>query len=188
MTDDASAQLQAKLEECVGQPTGSGGPSVGPDEVNLPMIRHWVDAMADHNPVYLDAEFAATTRFGGIVAPPAMLQTWTMGRPTIQGLRERGGAPSEVASSMLSLLDAAGYKSIVATNSELEFERYLRLGDRLHATTVFESVSDEKTTARGVGYFVTWVTTYFDADDEVVGRQRFRVFKFKPATAAGVAP
>jgi acyl dehydratase len=141
--------------------------------------------MADHNPVYLDAEFAATTRFGDIVAPPAMLQTWTMGRPTIQGLRERGGAPSEVASGMLWLLDQAGYKSIVATNSELEFERYLRLGDRLYASTVFESVSGEKTPARGRGYFVTWVTTYLDADDQVVGRQRFRVFKFKPADTTG---
>ena len=38
------------------------------------------------------------------------------------------------------------------------------------------------------GYFVTWVTTYFDADDEVVGRQRFRVFKFKPANATGETP
>lgn len=188
MTDDASARLRAQLEECIGQPTGRGGPSVAPDEVNVPMIRHWVDAIGDHNPVYLDAEFAATTRFGGIVAPPAMLQTWTMGRPTIQGLAERGGAPSDVESRMLSLLDAAGYKSIVATNSELEFERYLRVGDRLHASTVFESVSEEKTTARGRGYFVTWVTTYFDDADEVVGRQRFRVFKFKPANATGAAP
>jgi hypothetical protein len=58
----------------------------------------------------------------------------------------------------------------------------------LHATTVFESVSDEKTTARGTGYFVTWVTTYFDEADEVVGRQRFRVFKFKPANATGETP
>ena len=188
MTDDESARLRAQLEECIGQPTGSGGPSAAPDEVNVPMIRHWVDAIGDHNPVYLDAEFAATTRFGGIVAPPAMLQTWTMGRPTIQGLRERGGAPSDVESRMLSLLDAAGYKSIVATNSELEFERYLRLGDRLHSSTVFESVSDEKTTARGRGYFVTWVTTYVDDAGEVVGRQRFRVFKFKPANATGETP
>jgi acyl dehydratase len=186
MTDDEAA-FRASLDACVGQPTGRAGPSHAPDEVNLPMIRHWVDALGDTNPVYLDAEFAAGTRFRGIVAPPAMLQTWTMGRPTIQGLAERGGANSEVESRLLSLLDEAGYTSIVATNSELEFERYLRLGDRLQSSTVFESVSDEKTTARGRGYFVTWVTTYFDGAGEVVGRQRFRVFKFKPATATSTA-
>ena len=184
MTDDESADLRAQLEACVGQPTGSGGPSSAPDAVNIPMIRHWVDAMDDHNPVYLDEEFAKTTRFGGIVAPPAMLQTWTMGRPQIQGIAERGGAPSAVESGMLSLLDKAGYTSIVATNSELEFERYLRVGDHLQSSTVFESVSEEKTTALGRGYFVTWVTTYVDADDNIVGRQRFRVFKFIPARSA----
>ena len=38
--------------------------------------------------------------------------------------------------------------------------RYLRLGDVVSATTVFESISDEKQTRLGPGYFVTWVTTY----------------------------
>jgi len=188
MTDADAAELRAQLDACIGQPTGRGGPSYAPDEVNVPMIRHWADAMGDANPVYLDAEFAATTRFGGIVAPPAMLMTWTMGRPVIQGLAERGGSNSEGGEArMLSLLDAAGYTSIVATNSELEFARYLRPGDRLESSTVYESVSDEKTTPRGNGYFVTWVTTYRDAHGEIVGRQRFRVLKFKPTGATQAA-
>ena len=29
---------------------------------------------------------------------------------------------------------------------------------------------------------MTWVTTYLDADDEVVGRQLFRILKFDPST------
>jgi hypothetical protein len=33
----------------------------------------------------------------------------------------------------------------------------------------------------GKGYFLTWVTTY-TCDDEVVGRQLFRIFKFDPST------
>ena len=181
MTDDQVDPLRARLEEYVGKPLGS--PTVAPDVVNLPMIRHWVDALDDRNPVYLDEEFAATTRFGGIVAPPAMLQTWTMGRPRIQGIAERGGAPDDMGSdNPIAALDEAGYVGTVATNSEFEFERYLRLGDHLQTSTELESISDRKTTSLGQGYFVTWVTTYTNGRDEVVGRQLFRILKFDPTT------
>ncbi len=173
--------LRARLEKYIGKPLGA--PALAPDEVNLPMIRHWVDALDDRNPVYLDEELAASTRFGGIVAPPAMLQAWTMGRPRIAGIAERGGAPDEMSSdNPISALSEAGYVGTVATNSELEFERYLRPGDRLRSSTELESISDRKTTALGQGYFVTWVTTYTVGQGEVVGRQLFRVLKFDPAT------
>jgi acyl dehydratase len=82
----------------------------------------------------------------------------------------------------ISALDAAGYVGTLATNSELEFVRYLRPGDRLSAANAVDSISERKTTALGQGYFVTWVTTYRTTDGEVVGRQLFRVFKFDPKT------
>jgi acyl dehydratase len=172
--------VRGSLEKFVGQPMGP--PSVAPDPVNVPMIRHWVDALDDRNPVYLDESVAATTRFGGIVAPPAMLQTWTMARPKIEGIAERGGAAMEIRhDNPISELNAAGFTGTLATNSELEFARYLRPGDHLATSNAVESISPRKTTALGQGYFVTWVTTY-TVDDEVVGRQLFRVFKFDPRT------
>jgi uncharacterized protein len=174
---DIVERLTARL----GLPLSSSGAAVAPDEVNVPMIRHWVDAFDDRNPVYLDADFAATTRFGGIVAPPAMLQTWTMGRPRLEGIAERGGAADEIdADSPLGILAEAGFDATRATNSELEFLRYLRPGDRLVGRTVLEAVSDQKATALGVGHFITWVTSYTDQDDVEVGRQRFRIFRFRP--------
>jgi acyl dehydratase len=176
--------LRERLEEFIGKPMSASGPSSAPDPVNIPMIRHWVDALDDRNPIYLDPEVAARSPFGGIVAPPAMLQTWTFGRPTIQGLAERGGAPGALGRSALTTLDAAGYTATRATNSELEFERYLRPGDVLTASTTLEAISDEKTTALGTGYFVTWVSTYVDQHGEVVGRQRFRVLKFRATAGA----
>jgi acyl dehydratase len=183
MSDEQGASLRARLEEFIGKPMSAGGPSSAPDPVNIPMIRHWVDALDDQNPIYLDQELAERSPFGGVVAPPAMLQSWTMGRPTIQGLAERGGAASAMGRSALTTLDAAGYTATRATNSELEFERYLRPGDELTSSTVLESISDEKTTALGTGYFVTWVSTYVDQHGEVVGRQRFRVLKFRADAA-----
>ena len=180
MSESEKDEVRERLETYVGKPIGR--PMVAPDPVNLPMIRHWVDAFDDRNPVYLD-EAAAKTRFGGIVAPPAMLQTWTFPRPKIQGIAERGGAPDELRfDNPISALDAAGFTGTLATNSELEFTRYLHPGDLLHTKAEVESISSRKTTALGQGYFVTWVTTYTTGDGEVVGRQLFRVFKFDPKT------
>ncbi len=187
MTDAAPApsrgdDLEERLAALIGQPVGGRGVSVAPDPVNVPMIRHWAAAFEDANPVYTDPEAAAATRWGGLVAPPLMLQTWTMPTPVITGMAERGGAPTEPQGpSGLALLDQAGYRATLATNSQFEIVRYLRPGDEVRATTVFESISAEKATRMGPGRFVTWVTTYTDADGEVVGRQRFTILKFDPS-------
>ncbi len=107
MSDTGRDALRERLEAYVGRPMGP--PSVAPDPVNVPMIRHWVDALDDQNPVYLDEAFAKTTRHGGLVAPPAMLQVWAMARPRIEGIAERGGSPvAIVRDNPIPVLDAAG--------------------------------------------------------------------------------
>ena len=98
--EDSKTDFRKKLDALIGQPTGgSGKPTVAPDPVNQPMIRHWAYALADMNPVYLDPEFAEKSRFGGIVSPPVMLQAWTMPAPKIEGIAERGGVPIEMGSN-----------------------------------------------------------------------------------------
>lgn len=181
MTGESKA-FRERLDALIGQPIGP--PATAPDPVNQPMIRHWAAALEDENPVYTDPEFAARTRFGGIVAPPMMLQTWTMPTPQIRGIGERGGSPVEGGANPLAALDEAGFVATLATNSEVEVERYLRLGEVIRSTTVMESISEEKQTRIGRGHFVTWVTTYCDERGEVVGRQTFRMFKFKPELGA----
>lgn len=179
------AVLSTRLAAMVGQPLGSSGTSIAPDPVNQPMIRHWAAAFGDDNPLYVDPVAAAATPFGEIKAPPLMLQTWTMSTPELIGIAERGGAP--VASNEdgpLTVLDRAGYVGTLATNSDYEIDRYLGLGEIISASTVLETVSDPKNTRMGQGRFVTWLTTYCDAKGVAVGRQRFRVLKFKPSGAA----
>src|SRR5262249_4939993 len=116
----------AAMRALVGRPIGS--PSVAPDPVNQPMIRHWAAALEDRNPVYTDAAVAAASRFGAIVAPPLMLQTWTMPTPLITGIAARGGSPTEGGENPLTPLDDAGFIATLATNSEFDILRYLRLG------------------------------------------------------------
>ena len=190
-TDDVRDRLLGRI----GQPMGSGGPVPAPDPVNLPMIRHWVDAFDDRNPVYLDPAAAGAAGFPGIVAPPTMLQAWTMPRPRIEGIRERGGAPGEIdPDTPVAALAAAGFRGTLATNSELEFDRYLELGETLVSDATLTSISELKGTGLGVGHFVEWMTTYrtgaggTSAAGEEVGRQRFRIFKFDPTRSAADLP
>jgi uncharacterized OB-fold protein/acyl dehydratase len=166
---DLLAQARAKLGREPG-PT-----RVGQDPVNLPMIHHWTAALGDTNPAYTDEEFAASTR-GHLIAPPGMLQTWTMDAPRGPELR---GSADEVN----ALLDAAGYTSVVAVNYEHEYLRELRLGERISVRSTAEDLSEEKQTALGAGVFTTARHEYLTDDGEVVAIGRMRLLKFKPPAA-----
>jgi uncharacterized OB-fold protein/acyl dehydratase len=173
--------LRERLRALVGVPVGEATPARDP--VNQPMIRHWCDAVGDRNPVYTDPEFAARSSHGGIVAPPTMLQAWTM--PGYRPAEERAAS---AAGGVFRILDEAGFTSVVATNCTQEYRRYLRPGDELTVTHAIESVSEEKQTALGPGHFVTQEMTYRDQHGEVVATMRFRLLKFRPPARAAAAP
>lgn len=177
VSDDTATPTDAglldRLREYVGEPFRP--PREGKDPVNEPMIRHLVEALGDENPVYVDEEFATHTDHGGIVAPATSLQVWTMA-----GLRPYPPDAADKQSEVMGLLDEHGYTSVVATNCEQEYERYLRPGDRLTVRTTLEDVAGPKTTGLGEGYFITTLEEYEDQHGDVVGRMRFRILKFKP--------
>lgn len=175
-TDATTDAVHERLSALVGAPTGR--PTAARDPVNQPMIRHWCDAMGDTNPVYTDPEAAAASAHGGVIAPPTMLQAWTM--PGL-GPRAAAGTDDEDASATLNeILADAGLISVVATNCEQRYHRNLRPGDQLTVTGYIESVSDRKTTALGVGYFVTTVQSYTDQHGEEVATMRFRTLRYRP--------
>ncbi|MEU5532964.1 OB-fold domain-containing protein [Streptomyces sp. NPDC020362] len=155
--------LGARLREYEGLPAAVA--AAGKDPVNLPMIRHWCEAMGDTGPAY---------RGPDAIAPPTMLQAWTMGGLT--GHEGRSGAFDE----LLGLLDESGCTSVVATDCEQEYLRPLRPGDEVTFDAVIESVSGRKTTRLGTGYFVT-TRTDVRVDGELAGTHRFRILKYAPA-------
>jgi uncharacterized OB-fold protein/acyl dehydratase len=182
-------ELEAKLRAYVGRETGP--PATGPDPVNEAMIRHWCEAMGDRNPVYTDRAAAEKSVHGGIVAPPTMLQAWSMRG---MAMAEPMDPAKDQQLSLHALLTSAGYPSVVATNCEQGYARYLRPGDEVVSRTVIEAISDEKATGLGVGYFVDTRTTFTDQCGEELGWMTFRVLKFKPnqppaaAASASAAP
>jgi uncharacterized OB-fold protein len=141
---------------------GESAPRFARDPVNLPMINNWLEAIGDQHPGYTE------------VAPPAMVQVWTMAG--LHGQR----ALDDPLGAMMRILDEAGYTSVVATNSDQTYHRYLKVGEHLSVTTSLEDVTGPKRTGLGEGWFVTTRSTWY-VGDEPVAEMRFRVLKFKPA-------
>ena len=159
------------------------------DPVNQPMARQWAEIMGVQNPVYQDPHLAQAVH-GRSVVPPAMLQVWCMEGPVMNHYAP--GSTDENPYEVLKLMESQGYGSVVAVNSELSFERYLSPGEQVYYVTDLQDIGPEKTTALGVGFFVTLIMTYFveatpgspdEGRDERIGQLLFRVFKFRPAAA-----
>ncbi|WP_410669035.1 bifunctional MaoC family dehydratase N-terminal/OB-fold nucleic acid binding domain-containing protein [Amycolatopsis sp. cmx-4-68] len=152
---------------------GESSPRLARDPVNQAMVNNWVEAIGDGNPVYTDPGFAAQSVHKGLVAPPAMVQVWTMNG--LHGTR----ADDDPLGAMMAVLDEAGFTSVVATNSEQTYHRYLRPGEHVAAATRLEEVVGPKKTALGEGWFVTTRTTW-SVGSEAVAEMMFRVLKFRP--------
>ena len=147
-------------------------PRLALDDVNVPMIRHWVEAIGETDP-----------RFAGpdAVAPPAMAQVWTM-----YGLDPHRPSGDPLHGTM-KVLDEAGFTSVLGTNCDQTYARFLRPGERIAITSRLVSVVGPKQTGVGTGYFVTTENTWW-VGDEAVATMTFRVLKFKPGTGAPIAP
>lgn len=170
------SDLSSGIEQILA--SGRSKPRTGRDPVNQPMIRHWVDAIGDANPIYTDEAAARAAGHPGVVAPPAMIQVWTM-----MGLGGERPADDPLG-KVMELFDGAGYVGVVATNCEQTYHRYLRPGEEVSVTAEVTDIVGPKKTGLGEGYFVTqkirwWVKG--DEDAECVADMNWRILKFLPA-------
>lgn len=173
MNPEETKAFEAKINAYVGREIGPA--AKGLDDVNPAMIRHWAEVMGDENPVYTDAEFAANSSKGGIIAPPAMLQAWSL-----EGYPMAGSPAQDVQRELHNVFDENGFTGVLGTNCTQEYFRDLKVGDEVHAHTVIDSISEQKATQRGIGYFIETVTKFTDQNGEDIGRMVFRVLKFIP--------
>ena len=171
--------IMARAEELKAR--GETSPRFARDPVNQPQIHTWLEAIGDRNPVYRHTE-EATRIHGGPVAPPAMSQVWTM-----YGLDPQRPAHDPLH-SMMGVMDEAGFTSVLGTNCDQTYDRYLRPGEQVSVATRLESVVGPKRTGVGEGYFVTTRSTWRVGDEQVATMQ-FRVLKYRPASGprAGAA-
>jgi uncharacterized protein len=171
MTDIHEAVAEIKA-------AGAAKPRAGRDPVNQPTINNWVEAIGDRNPIYTDESAARAAGHPGIVAPPAMIQVWTM-----FGLGGERPADDPMG-PIMKLFDDAGYVGVVATNCEQTYHRYLQPGEQVSITSEMGDVVGPKQTALGEGWFVNQHVIW-RVGDEDVAEMNWRVLKFKPRESDG---
>ncbi len=164
------AKLTAEQRALIGvesEPRPYGG------AINEVMARFWSQMVEDPNPIYFDEGYARTTWLGGRIAPPTLLMTWGASKSWPP-------PPPAPEQSRPAGLQLDGVTATIAVDAIDEYLQPLRYGDTLTVSSMLESVSDQKRTRLGVGYFVTNVSIYRNQYGEEVARHTFRLFQYRP--------
>ena len=115
-TDETVSEQDDFLNLLTSQVGSAGKIEVARDNVSEPVIRSWCDAMSENNPLYTNPDIANNSKHNGIIAPPAMLQVWTMSGLHLGSQFQRNTEDSPSA-GVYELLDEAGFTGVVATNA-----------------------------------------------------------------------
>jgi acyl dehydratase len=183
----AGTQAWAFLQALIGRPAHDR--AIARDAVTASAIRTWCDAMGERGSIHLDRHAAFVAGQADVVAPPAMLQVWTMpglepDRPLVAGPARAGDLDESVRARLAEM----GYSGTLAASIDQEFGSVVRPGDRLMAEDEYIAVSSEKRTRLGPGFFLTNRTTYSRGDGAIVGRLSTTVFHFAPTPVSELLP
>ena len=159
--------LEQQLESLKGQ---RKGPYLSHNPVSATQIWQWCSAMGDNNHSYAPGNHQ--------IAPPAMMQMWTM--------RDINGryAPGSTAAPPYHVFDemaAMGYASNVAVSYDIDFHRYLQIGERAKHYTSIVNISDKKTTALGEGFFVSERVEYLTFEEQPFADALITYFQYQAA-------
>ncbi|HWP66804.1 MAG TPA: MaoC family dehydratase N-terminal domain-containing protein [Candidatus Limnocylindria bacterium] len=163
ITDEGIAKIRARI--------GQGFPGRRPwrTEASADAIYHLAYAIGDLNPLYIDPEYAAKSRWGRLVAPPIMVQAMdTLRAVGHSGLPE--GLP--------------GVHSIWA-GCHYEWERPLLEGDRVrHECYLKDVVEREGDFGGGRSLAQTYEAKYWNQRDEYLGLRQVTYMRFERQKAA----
>jgi uncharacterized OB-fold protein len=162
MDDALLPELKSHIGVCIG-------PVHAWDRVNHPMIRQWREAInIGQQPPQEQME-----------APATMLPVWLMA-----GLNGQPAPGSDLRDhrAIMKVLEREGFRGILGTNCEQDYERRLLSGERISSTYEVESVSNRKRTRFGDGYFITFLQSFHDETKALVGSMRLRILRYRPDT------
>lgn len=133
------------------------------DEATIDTIRHYAWGVGDNNPLYRDRDYAASSVYGGVIAPPTFLYSIFSGA---MGLGLAGVQP-------------------VYAGTKWEFFEVIRRGDEItaHAKVGPIKVMSGRTASRFI--LQTCLVDYMRGDGVLVGRGEGRTFRIPRSQASG---
>ena len=161
------------------------------DEITETAIRRFCEVAEDGNPVYWDEEFAKTTRFGRIIAPPQSLFSMTFAAWWTPDYLQKKTAEDAAAlnsgdvipeqGGVHAICDELGYTINTVAGQEVEYLDPFGPGDgRLKMRSMTTGVTDEKTVRVGKGVFITTITEYrTEVGDRLIGRSTMVLLRYK---------
>jgi acyl dehydratase len=125
-------------------------------------ILRYADAVGNDNPLYGDEEYASTSRYGDIIAPPGFF-----GWPT-KPAASSTGLPQLVA-DLQSALSSAGYPRILDGGISYDFYLPVRTGDILIVSPKVKDVT-VKEGKSGTMMICNLETTYLNQNGDIVAK------------------
>jgi acyl dehydratase len=132
-------------------------------EVSRDGVRHFAYGYGDDNPLYCDEDYAAGTRWGGVISPPTFL--YTMGEDA---------SPRPVPPENKAALRGDPFAGLGSYQAVMEFEWWcpLMLGDRLRCLRSQVGVLDKRSDFGGRAAHVTHAFIFANQNGELHAVQR----------------
>ena len=148
ITDDGVAKIRARIGK------GFEGRRQWRTEATRDSIYHLALAIGDLSPLYLDEQYARKTRWGSLIAPPIIVNS-------MDTLRAVGSA---------GLPEGLPGVHSIWTGSLYEWDRPVKLGDRIHSKSYLKEIVERPSTfGGGRSLYQTYEAVYYDETNERVG-------------------
>ncbi len=132
----------------------------GKYEIEKGMIKRFVQAVDDPNPLWQDEEYAKKTKYGGIIAPPLFV--------VVLGF-------DEFEKDMASLIPAR-----LHGGTEFEYFKPVRPGDVITVSRKVADIREREGKKLGKMAFVTFEMTYKNQHGELVAKCRQITIGYEP--------
>ena len=155
--------MRSRITEELKAWIGREATYTAPEEFGSASFRYFALALEDGNPLYQDRDFAATTRHGGIIAPPTFVCE------TNQIVRQPPDENGYIGHYWDLPLPSSRF---IRGGNEYEFHQPVRPDDRVTVTWKILDIYERQTRKHGNLVFVVSEARYVNQRDELLATNR----------------